>query len=251
MSTTQQNQPPGRNFDGATAALQNQWSRLRPLAERYSREYALEINQFLAAVAGSACLFLLVFSTFLNWEHWATEMGDALPGVGNARSYSGLEVIEGKLVCLSAAVGIGAFVATVFVKRLLSASLLIAAAVGTCCLLLTLSYNHQINSYNLEVARVSDGVARNFDATFGADGARASEMFIPRETDTWGLGLVLAIAASLLVASTFIFAAFFKPLTLAVLQKDSLHPFARKHGGLLISQAVAILVGLVDLVLRY
>jgi hypothetical protein len=251
MSTTQQNQPPRGKFDTATAALQHRWSRLRPLADRYSREYALEMKLFLAAVAGSACLFLLVFSTFLNWEHWATEMGDAMPGVGDARSYSGLEVIEGKVVCLLAVVGIGAFVATVFVKRLLSASLLVAAAVGTCCFLLTLSYNHQINSYNLEVARVSDGIARNFDTTFGADGSKASEMFIPRESDTWGLGLVLAIAASLLVATTFIFAAFFKPLTLAFLQKDSLHPFARTHGALLISQAAAILVGLVDLVLRY
>ncbi len=226
-----------------------QW---RPLAEHYSREYELGMRQFLAAVTGSTCLFLLILSTFLTWEVWAMEAGDAMPGVGNSESYSGLDVLEGKFVCLLAVIGIGTFGATLAVKRLLPASLLVAAAVGTCSLLLTMSYKHQINEYDAESARQARVVGGNFDATFGAEeGRAASEQLIPRETDESGLGLYLAILASLVIASTFIFAAWFKPITLPFLQKDGIHPLARRHGALMLTQAVAFLLGLTDFVMQF
>jgi hypothetical protein len=55
----------------------------------------------------------------------------------------------------------------------------------------------------------------------------------------------------MVVASTFVFAAMFKPLPLPFLQKDTIHPLARKHGALLLTQAFALLVGLTDYILRF
>ena len=63
---------------GNLARIQQRLLKIGPLAEKYSREFELPMRPFLAAAAGSACLFLLALSSFLVWEHWSMEMGGVL-----------------------------------------------------------------------------------------------------------------------------------------------------------------------------
>lgn len=234
------------------AAVADQVEKWRPLAERYSRDFELGMNEFLAVAAGAACLALLLFSTFFRWEKWTTTAGAVLKGVTNWKIYGGLEIFEGKLVCLLAVVGLVAVAAPFVVKKVLPISLLLGAGVGTCCVLLTMSYMHQISAYQREMDRQSGIVQQNFETQFGQEGGqKMSEMVVPTESDTAGFGLYLSFLCSVIVAATFVFAALSKPVAIPALQKESVHPLARKHGGLLIAVGAGFLIGMADYVFKY
>jgi hypothetical protein len=221
---------------------------LEPLARRQAAEFGLGFVPFLACVAGAACLLLVALSTLLTWEYWSIEN---VAG-SNAESYAGMEILEGKAIALMSLAGIGAFVATFFVKRLLPISLLVAGAACTCSLILAISYQHAIDRYNEEVEEQTGEVFGNFRKMFGEGGAgEVARQIVPEEVDAAGFGLYLSLLASLIAAPAFVFAALSKPLPLAFLQKDSVHPVARKHGALLISQGFALLVGLAGYILRF
>ncbi len=237
---------------GNLAGIQQRLLKVRPLAEKYSREFELPMRPFLAAAAGSACLFLLALSSFLVWDHWSLEMGGALKGAGDAVSYRGMQVWEGKWVCFLSCVGIAGFLATILVKRILPIGVLTAAAVGTCSLLMSMSFRHQINSANAEIARQTAQVKKNFAASFGTKGGNElGDQLIPQESSVAGLGLSLATLSSLVVAATFVFVSLLNPMTLPFLQKDSLHPLARKHGAMIATQGLAVLIGLLNYVIRF
>src|SRR5262245_18984127 len=98
-----------------------------------------------------------------------------------------MEINEGKYVCLLAVVGIGCFAVSFFARRLLPISLLVAGAAGTCSLVLALSYKHQINRNDAELARVAGAISKNFGTMFGEEGAKsAEENIIPQERDLAG-----------------------------------------------------------------
>jgi hypothetical protein len=210
------------------------------------------MNEFLATVVGAGSLLLLIASTFIRWEKWSMEAGKVLEGVGNWKISAGLELFEGKLVCFLAVIGLVALAGAAIVKRILPVSLLVGAGVGVCSLLLTMSYMHQISAYQAEVDRQDEITRRNFRKTFGDEsGKAAGENFMPTELDRPGIGLYLSFLCSGVAAATFIFSALSKPVLVPVLQKEAVHPLARKHGGLLIAVGAGFLVGMADYVFKY
>lgn len=223
---------------------------LEPLARRQAQEFGLGFVPFLACVAGAACLLLLALSTLLTWDTYYEDLNSVNYSIAIATA--GLEAVEGKAVAFMSVAAVGLFAATYFVKRLLPIGLLVAGAAATCSLVLAISYKHSIDRYNDDIAEADQAASTYTKGMLGEEGGEAvMEKFIPREADVAGLGLYLAICAGLVAVPAFIFAALSKPLPLPFLQGDSVHPFARRHGALLISQGAALLAGIAGYILRF
>jgi hypothetical protein len=95
-------------------------------------------------------------------------------------------------------------------------------------------------------------VGRSYEKMFGKEGGeQMSDLVVPTETDRPGFGLYLSFLCSVIVAGTFVFASLSKPLAIPALQKETVHPVARKHGALLIAVGSAFIFGMADYVLRY
>lgn len=233
--------------------LQEQIDKLRPVADRYAKEFEIGTRPFVAALAGAAFLLVLLLSTFLAWEFNSIEMGKVLQGVGNSVYNVGLDFPEGKWVCFFAVLGSAGLAASFIMKRLFPLGLVLAGAAGTCSLLFVFSAFHQISKYNAEILRETRALGKNFEKISGnaEDAKSVKEMLIPREIDESCFGLYLALLSSCIVATAFVFAAFFKPVPVKFMQKESIHPWARQHGALLLAQAAAILLGLVGYIWRY
>lgn len=229
-----------------------QMDKLKPVAERFAKELELDTRAFVAALAGTTFLLVLVLSTFLAWEFNSIEGGEALKGMGNSVYHAGLHFPEGKWVCFFAVVGIAGLFASFIVKSVLPYGLLLAGAMGTASLFFAFSAVHQINQYNVEIDHFNKTFASNAEKMGGPGaGKEVSKLLVPKEIDVACFGLHLATLASLIIAVTFVFASLFKMVRLPFLQKESMLPFAQKYGALLIFQGVALLVGLTGYIWRY
>jgi hypothetical protein len=63
--------------------------------------------------------------------------------------------------------------------------------------------------------------------------------------------MYLSFLLIFIVAATFVFTSLSKPIAIPALQKETVHPFARTHGALLIAVGAAFIFGMADYVLRY
>jgi hypothetical protein len=232
----------GRVSTATAAPAAGRLAALQPVLEHYSRQYDIARRPLVALALGGTGLVLLFVTTLLTWTRVDTTGGKALPVVVT-ETETGLESAEGKLIGVLILLALGSLGVALFVKRLLPAAILVAAAVGTCSVILALSCRHQVMRSLAEEERALELFRRNFP--------KEVMDVMPSYAGGATFGLYLALLIALGVSAAFTYASFRKPLPLPFLQREGLSPLLQRHGALLAAQGLALLIGLAVSVARY
>jgi len=193
-------------------------------------EFRLERKLRLAVLIGAVSLLLLGLATPFAWlsvwigpgDYEDSEFGERL---------TGLETPQGKVIFVAALIGVGSVgLGLFFVRRHLSACLLVAGAAGTVAVILLLTCR------------------RNLQAEFASWRPLARLLQAPLFGGVRFPFYVAMLSATLVVAA-FVFASVQKPQELPFLRHTGAMPLVQKHGGLIGAQALAVLIGLILFVL--